>query len=136
MQIEKENKERLIYLLAIAKKTQQLLGEDKERKECVQLLQELEKKISQRISESDSNKTKNENNNQAEKLLAKRKEVIENIDFFAQLFPIKSKALSKEIQCLEKTVKKLTTGERHYKIFERIQYIFPKPHAIAYTTRA
>jgi len=54
----------------------------------------------------------------------------------AKLLPLKSKNLPKKLQEIKKSSKELTSGEKYYSILSKIQYIFPKPHAIAYTTTA
>lgn len=131
-EIEKKNQLKTNHLLKIIQKTQQLLQENKEKIEAQKLLQEIEQKyqIKEPAFEPD------QEIDQVELLISQRKEIFENIDFLTKLLPLKSKTLLKEIQEAKKSVKELSSGEKYYSILSKIQYIFPKPHAIAYTTTA
>jgi len=129
---ELKNQEKINCLLNILQKTQQILKESNQKSEAQKLLQEIEKKhqIKELISQPEQEVDK------AEWLISQRKLILENIDFLARLLPLKSKTLLKEIQEIKKSSKELTSGEKYYSILSKIQYIFPKPHAIAYTTTA
>ncbi|RHZ36896.1 hypothetical protein [endosymbiont GvMRE of Glomus versiforme] len=132
MSLELKNQQKVNYLLKVIQKTHQALQENNPNSEAQKLLKAIEQKyqIKEPILEQ------SQEIDQVEQLANQRKETLETVDFLAKLLPLKSKSLLKEIQEAKKTSKELTSGEKYYNILSKIQYIFPKPHAIAYTTTA
>jgi DNA polymerase III alpha subunit (gram-positive type) len=122
-------------LLNITEKIQQILEENNEKLETQKLLQAIKEKLTKSFQEEPISKSEKAINS-VEELVAQRKEVSEMVDFLVKSFPLKSKKLLKEVQELKKLTKNLSLGEKYYNILARIKYIFPKPHAIAYTTTA
>jgi DNA repair ATPase RecN len=122
-------------LLNIIEKTQQILKENNEKPEAQKLLKEIKEKLTKSFQEEPIFKPE-KTISSVEELVAQRKETSEMVDFLAKSFPLKSKSLLKEIQELKKLTRTLSSGEKYYNILTRIKYIFPKPHAIAYTTTA
>lgn len=122
-------------LLNITERTQQTLKETNEKPEAQKLLQGIIEKLTKSFQEEPLSKS-DQTVNSVEKLVAQRKETSEMVDLLTKLFPLKSKNLLKEVQELKKLTKSSSPGEKYYNILARIKYIFPKPHAIAYTTTA
>jgi DNA polymerase III alpha chain len=134
---EAKNEKKINYLLNILKKTRQILEENEKNPEVEKAFQKAEERIS--LFSPEKEKLPDETNkeiDQLEWLIRQRKEARETLEFLTKLIPVKSKPLLKEIQDLKKSVKELSSGEKYYNILSKIQYIFPKPHAIAYTTTA
>lgn len=130
--LEFKNQKKINCLLSIIQKTQQILQENNQKIAAQKLLQEIEQKYQVKELASEPN----QEIDQVERLISQRKGILETIDFLAKLLPLKSKTLLKEIQETKKSSKELSSGEKYYSILSKIQYIFPKPHAIAYTTTA
>ncbi|CAJ0747032.1 12936_t:CDS:2 [Entrophospora sp. SA101] len=130
--LEPKNQKKINCLLSIIQKTQQILKENNQKIAAQKLLQEIEQKYQIKESESEPKPEID----QVKWLVSQRKEILEIIDFLAKLLPLKSKTLLQDIQETKKTSKELSSGEKYYSILSKIQYIFPKPHAIAYTTTA
>jgi len=135
--MQEEQKNFLTFaLFGITEKTQQILETNKEKPEAQKLLQEVKEKLTNSFQAKEPISRPNKEINSVEELTTQKKAVVETVDFLAKLFPLKSKNLLKEIQELKKLSKNLSSGEKYYNILGRIKYIFPKPHAIAYTTIA
>ena len=124
-----------LALFNIIERTQQILKETNEKPEAQKALQEIKEKLAKSFQEEPISKS-DQTVNSVEELVAQRKETSEMVDFLTKLFSLKSKKLLKEVQELKKLTKSLSPGEKYYNILARIKYIFPKPHAIAYTTTA
>ena len=124
-----------LALFNIIERTQQILKETSEKPEAQKALQEIKEKLTKSFQEEPLSKL-DQTVNSVEDLVAQRKETSEMVDFLTKLFSLKSKKLLKEVQELKKLTKSLSPGEKYYNILARIKYIFPKPHAIAYTTTA
>ena len=129
----KDQKNFTFALLNITEKTQQILKTANEKPEAQKILQEIKEKLT---NSSQIENPITQSVNSVEELVIQRKEISETVDFLTKLFPLKSKKLLKETQELKKLSKSLSSGEKYYNILGRIKYIFPKPHAIAYTTTA
>ena len=124
-----------LALFNIIERIQQILKEINEKPEAQKALQETKEKLAKSFQEEPPSKL-DQTVNSVEDLVAQRKETSEMVDFLTKLFSLKSKKLLKEVQELKKLTKSLSPGEKYYNILARIKYIFPKPHAIAYTTTA
>jgi hypothetical protein len=122
--------------LNVVEKTQQILETNKEKPEAQKLLQEIKEKLTNSFQTKELIAKSDKVINSIEELNTQKKKVGETVDFLVKLFPLKSKILLKEIQELKKLSKNLSSGEKYYNILGRIKYIFPKPHAVAYTTIA
>ena len=123
-------------LLNVVEKTQQILETNKEKLEVQKLLKEFKEKLTNSFQTKEPIAKPSKAINSIEELTTQKKKVGETVDFLAKLFPLKPKILLKEIQELKKLSKNLSSGEKYYNILGRIKYIFPKPHAVAYTTIA
>lgn len=129
---ENKNQTKIACLLSIVKKTREILKEKDEKTEVQKLLQSIEQKYQFNSKELEIDKEID----QVDWLLEQRKDIREDLDYISRLVPVNSRHLLREIQSIKKTTKELSSGEKYYYILSRIQYIFPKPHAIAYTTTA
>jgi hypothetical protein len=134
---EETNQKKISCLLSVIKNTRQVLEENEERLEVEKLFPRIEEKLLLFLPEEEKlSSDPNKEIDQLEWLIKQRKETRETLEFLTKLIPIKSKPLLKQIQDLKKSTKELSSGEKYYNILSKIQYIFPKPHAIAYTTTA
>jgi DNA repair ATPase RecN len=131
----KDQKVSNFALLNVIEKTQQILKTTNEKSEAQKTLQEIKEKLTNSFPKEPIAKS-DKVVNSVEELVIQRKEASEVVDFLTKSFPLKSKGLLKKIQELKKLSKSLSLGEKYYNILGRIKYIFPKPHAIAYTTTA
>lgn len=68
-----------------------------------------------------------------QKLISYRRESIEKIEKELTVNPAKKEILPRN---WKKQIQTSTKGEKYYNILSKIQYIFPKPHAISYTITA
>lgn len=135
-EIKEKNQSKFYYLLDVVKKTQQILEKNKEKTEAQKILQNLEKRLGKDFQNKESAGEQNKEADRLKYLISKKREIRETLDFLNTLISLKSKTLLKITQDLKKSVKELSSGEKYYNILSKIQYIFPKPHAIAYTTTA
>jgi len=130
--IRKGNWEKLSKPIKITIREKLGIGEKFLLEESNKLLA-IQNKINIKTSETDNSNEKSNKVEPLEKLLLQRKRTIQVVEKAFLEDPSKKNLLPKD---WKKQIQTINRGEIYYNILSKIQYIFPKPHAISYTITA